>query len=286
LYPAGTQSSVSAFLFYTMENTITEEIILQPDGKFYKRKAVTTYLMSQEEAIQKVKAKPIYQVCPIPVNNTECPTYFSTYAGDDAHAFYLTTEIPEYPFPGAHIEPRQDEDGNTRYVLCMQRPNDPLPEDVIRNDSLQHTPAYIPNPNERLFLTMRYSYMDNSIETGEPMLFLYDGGATDKSYALNLPNIFDGGRICTGNEWPRRLDSCVLPQVISLHIGQVEHILTSLANNDLRSRDLEMRHLTFDVEGKHINTVPPSEGSKHFFQEITNEQILLFTEWLNNGQAI
>ena len=52
-----------------MENTITEEIILQPDGKFYKRKAVTTYLMSQEEAIQKVKAKPIYQVCPIPVNN-------------------------------------------------------------------------------------------------------------------------------------------------------------------------------------------------------------------------
>ena len=284
MYLAGTQSSVSAFLFYTMENTITEEIILQPDGKFYKRKAVTTYLMSQEEAIQKVKAKPIYQVCPIPVNNAECATYFSSYAGDDSHAFYLTTEIPEYPFPGAHIEPRQDDDGNTRYVLRMQRDGQ-LENDVIHHDALQHTPAYIPNTNERLFLTMRYSYMDRSIETGEPMLFLYDG-PTAKSYALNLPNIFDGGRICTGNEWPRRSDECNLPQVMGLHINQVEHILTSLANNDLRSRDLEMRHLTFDVEGKHINAVPPSEGSKHFFQEITNEQILLFTEWLNNGQAI
>ena len=269
-----------------MENTITEEIILQSDGKFYKRKAVTTYLMSQEEAIQKVKAKPIYQVCPIPVNNAECPTYFSSYAGDDSHAFYLTTEIPEYPFPGAHLERRSDEDGNIRFVLNMNRPGDAIPDDIIRNDSLQRTPAYIPNVNERLYLTMRYSYMDRSIETGEPMLFLHDQGATDKSYALNLPNIFDGGRICTGNSWPRRLDSCNLAQVMGLHISQVEHILTSLANNDLRSRDLEMRHLTFDVEGKHINTVPPSEGSKHFFQEITNEQILLFTEWLNNGQAI
>ena len=268
-----------------MENTITEEIILQPDGKFYKRKAVTTYLMSQEEAIQKVKAKPIYQVCPIPVNNAECATYFSSYAGDDAHAFYLTTEIPEYPFPGAHIQPRRDDDGNTRYLLHMQRDSQ-LDNDIISNDALQHTPAYIPNVNERLYLTMRYTYMDRSIETGEPMLFLHDQGATNKSYALNLPNIFDGGRICTGNEWPRRLDNCNLTQVMGLHISQVEHILTSLANNDLRSRDLEMRHLTFDVEGKHINTVPPAEGSKHFFQEITNEQILLFTEWCNNGQAI
>jgi hypothetical protein len=80
-----------------MENTITEEIILQPDGKFYKRKAVTTYLMSQEEAIQKVKAKPIYQVCPIPFTE-EGNTFFSSYAGDDTHAFYYTTEIGQYPF--------------------------------------------------------------------------------------------------------------------------------------------------------------------------------------------
>ena len=265
-----------------MENTITEEIILQPDGKFYKRKAVTTYLMSQEEAIQKVKAKPIYQVCPIPID-ADGHTYFSTYAGDDSHSFYITSEIGQYPFPGAHIEPRQDQDGNTRYVLRMQRDGQ-LENDVIHHDALQQTPAYQPNTNERLFITMRYTYNDGDIDTGEPMLFLYDG-PTSKSYALNLPNIFDGGRICTGNEWPRHRTGYVR-QALNLHLEQMEHIMNSLANNDLRSRDLEMKHLTFDVEGKHINVVPPSEGSKSFFQEITNEQILLFTEWLNNGQAI
>lgn len=269
--------------FLHMENTITEEIILQPDGKFYKRKAVTTYLMSQEEAIQKVKAKPIYQVCPIPID-ADGFTYFSSYAGDESHGFYITSEIGQYPFPGAHLEPRQDNDGNTRYILCMQRPGDTLPDDVIRNNDLQHSPAYQPNTNERMFITMRYTFEDNDIQTGEPMLFLYDS-VTEKSYALNLPNIFDGGRICTGNDWPRHR-SGYIKQALNLHLEQMDHIMNSLANNDLRSRDLEMRHLTFDVEGKHINVVPPSEGSKSFFQEITNEQILLYTEWLNNGQAI
>jgi hypothetical protein len=62
--------------------------------------------------------------------------------------------------------------------------------------------------------------------------------------------------------------------------------MSSLANNDLRARDLEMKYLTFDIEGKHINQVSPIDGSKHFFQEITNEQILMFTTWLNNDSAI
>jgi hypothetical protein len=265
-----------------MENTITEEIILQPDGKFYKRKAVTTYLMSQEEAIQKVKAKPIYQVCPIPFTE-EGNTFFSSYAGDDTHAFYYTTEIGQYPFPGAHLEPLEDSEGNTKYLICPA--NAALPEQGgIRNNQLEQVPAYQPNSDERLFITNRYTYDDREIIADEPTLFLYDAD-TEKSYSLNLPNIFDGGRICTGNSIPRSITGYA-PQSLGFHIARIQHIMTSLANNDLRSRDLEYKHLHFDIVGKHLNPVKPKDGSKSFFQEITNEQVLLFTTWLNNGQAI
>jgi hypothetical protein len=268
-----------------MENNITEEIILQPDGKFYKRKSVTSYLMTQEEAIQKVKAKPIYQVCPMPVDN-EGETYFSNYAGDDTHSFYLTSEIGQYPFPGAHIQPQQDEDGNIKYLMYMHRPNDntPIADDVILNSNLTHKPAYQPNTQERLFITMRYTYDDGETNSDDPMLFLYDS-VSEKSYALNLPNIYDGGRICAGNNFNRH-NSGYIQQAIALHKAQIADLMSSLANNDLRSRDLEMKYLTFDIEGKHINPVSPTDGSKHFFQEITNEQILMFTTWLNNDSAI
>lgn len=266
-----------------MDNNITEEIILQPDGKFYKRKSVTSYLMTQEEAIQKVKAKPIYQVCPMPVDN-EGDTYFSNYAGDDTHAFYLTSEISQYPFPGANIQPHQDEDGNTKYLLSMVRPGDTPPDDDILNSDLDHMPAYQPNTEERLFITMRYNYDDREIHSDDPMLFLYDG-VSQKSYALNLPNIYDGGRICAGHNFNRHITGYV-QQAIGLHKAQMTDLMTSLANNDLRSRDLEFKHLHFNNVGKHINPVSPKDGSKRFFQEITNEQILMFTTWLNNDSAI
>jgi hypothetical protein len=274
---------VSTLFFYTMENNITEEIILQPDGKFYKRKSVTSYLMSQEEAIQKVKAKPIYQVCPMPLGE-EASTFFSSYAGDNSSAFYLTTEIGQYPFPGAHLHPEEDQDGNRKYLLLMDRDINNLPEAAIPNSELEHVPAYQPNTNERLFITIRYTYDDRDINTDEPMLFLYDG-VSEKSYALNLPNIFDGGRICTGNAWPRHITGYVR-NALGLHNAQINDIMTSFANNDLRNKPLEFKHLHFNTVGKHLNPVPPSEGNKHFFQEITNEQILLFTTWLNDGSAI
>jgi hypothetical protein len=73
---------------------------------------------------------------------------------------------------------------------------------------------------------------------------------------------------------------------LNLHLEQIDHIMTSHANNDLRNRELEFKHLCFDVDGKHLNPVKPENGSKRFFHEITNEQILLFTTWLNNGQTI
>ena len=263
-----------------MENNITEEIILQPDGKFYKRKSITSYLMTQEEAIQKVKAKPIYQVCPIPVD-TDGLTFFSNYAGDNSDSFYLTTEIGQYPFPGASISPNEDEDGNTKYLLCMPRGSDSIPDDIVR---LETTPAYQPNKDERLFITVRYTFDDGELRSEDPILFLYDY-ATGKSYSLNLPNIYDSGRICTGNDWPRMRTGYV-KQAVDLHKLQLEHIMTSHANNDLRDRGLEYKHLCFDIEGKHLNPVKPKDGSKRFFQEITNEQILLFTTWINHGQLI
>ena len=262
-----------------MEN-ITEEIILQSDGKFYKRKSVISYLMSQEEAIQKVKAKPIYQVCPVPID-ADGNTYFSSYAGDNTGSFYLTTEIGQYPFPGAQLERREDDEGNTKLVLCMYSSRESAPDNMVR---VETTPAYQPNKDERLFITIRYTYDEGDIRSEDPMLFLYDD-ATDKSYALNLPNIFDGGRICTGNDWPRMRTGYVR-NALNLHLEQIDHIMTSHANNDLRNRELEFKHLCFDVDGKHLNPVKPENGSKRFFQEITNEQILLFTTWINHGQAI
>tara|TARA_B100001093_G_scaffold520077_1_gene612514 strand:+ start:187 stop:1023 length:837 start_codon:yes stop_codon:yes gene_type:complete len=270
------------------EKPISEEIILKPDGYFYKRKSVTTMLMHQTEAIQSVKAKPVYHVNPVAytfvsdILGTIKSTYYSAYAGaTDSNVFYFTTRIPCFPFPGASLQSNRDENDNIYYTLFMQQNmRFPTPPNGgVCGNTLETFVSYVPQEHEQLFVTSQYTLKNGEIRAQDPMLFLYDP-ITEKSYHLNLPNVFSGrGHICTGNEYPKHTDKSLS---LKLHKNQLESLFTSIANNDLRETELEQEYLSFQADGTNNRRRGPDEGSKRFYQEVTNEHILDFTTHLTN----
>jgi hypothetical protein len=134
------------------------------------------------------------------------------------------------------------------------------------------------------------SFENNSaFKVGSPYVFVYDP-ATKTSYAPNLPNVYESGEICAGENFPRdtRDLDIYADQPLELIKRSVTDLNTSLCNNDLRNVEAEAGYLKFNRSGLSIPRSGDSDLVKDhptFFLETKHEAILDFSSWLNRQQA-
>ncbi len=275
-----TSNGVAGFSFIIMSNPIQQEIILQPDGNFYKRTVVTTLLKSQAEAVQRVKSKPVFHVTDIPVSPS---THIAAFTGTDRN--YLFREIPFFMFRGALLERIPDSEYYHMFIprVAFQRTND----NHIQTSEFNNNKGLCWDATAlgfRMFIMFPHQYIPNEgkvISAGSPYLFLYSP-QTGCSFVPNLPNIYDSGKICTGDNFTNGADSTQELMAVNVH-----ELNTSNCNNDLRmDNDNEARFVRFDRSGNTIepdgSDLPTDCSGNRFFLQVHQEPILEYTTWLNN----
>ena len=275
-----TSNGVAGFSFTIMSNPIQQEIILQPDGNFYKRTVVTTLIKSQAEAVQRVKSKPVFHVTDIPIAPS---THIAAFTGADKN--YLFKEIPYFMFRGALLERMPDSDYYRMFIprIAFQRNNENhiQTSEFNNNQGLRWDPAAL---GFRMFIMFPQQNVPDEprvLAAGSPFLFVYNP-QTGCSFVPNLPNIYDSGKICTGDNFTNVGDSTQELMAVNMH-----ELNTSNCNNDLRmDNERESRFVRFDRIGNTIDLDEPDypqdcKGNR-FFLEVHQEPILEYTQWLNN----
>jgi hypothetical protein len=293
----------------------THEIILNNDGKFYKRSTVTTVIQDANAALSAVRTKPVFSVSPVKVhaisnhygtvNNK--PAYLAQYVNskpDDTLLFSAFVPLNGYYLRGAslfrNITPENADDEYPFYNLSIT--SSPF-QDSIKTDELEiidsrtlSKPLCWSPPNLDVYLMLRfksYRRMTQLEADGAPSLFVIDK-QTGMSYIPNLPNIYDRGSICTGDDFPVCYSSSNnrvqkdWDDIEGLITDQLNHLFDSYCNNDLRNAAQDNKYVKFLATGETIDTLSGSaikESDSSFYQPVTNEQIIDFTSWMTSKQA-
>lgn len=264
-----------------MSNPIEQEIILQSDGNFYKRTVVTTLIQSQDQAVQRVKARPVFHVTDIPVAPN---THIASFTGSSKH--YLFKEVPFFRFRGAVLESISDRPDT--YALGINRlPFQTVNEDQIQTSSFNEGQGLRWDPSAlgyRMFFMYTHKYIrpdERVVQEDAPFVFLYSP-ELKTSFIPNLPNVFDSGKICTGDNFTNVGDTT--QELIAVNQHELEN---SNCNNDLRmTTDLEARYVRFDRHGNTLDIdepdMPTNPKGNRFFIEPRLEPILEYTQWMIN----
>jgi len=261
-----------------MSDPITQEIILQPDGNFYKRTVVTTLLKSQADAVQRVKSKPAFHVTDIPVAPN---TLIASFTGSDKH--YLFREVQFFPFRGALLRP--NDEGSYRMSITGT-PFSRHDDNEIQTQTFNEGKGLRWEPYAaggfRMFYMFTHKYHKGFVQNfGNPYVFLYHPNLKH-SYIPNLPNVYDRGQICTGDDFTA--EETTLHKLLATNEVELNN---SYCNNDLRmSTDAEAHFIKYNSNGG-TETIAdeymPKDGKGNFFFIPPNlEPILEFTSWLNN----
>jgi len=267
-----------------MSNPIEQEIILQPDGNFYKRTVVTTLIQSQADAVQRVKSKPVFTVVDIPVAPK---TNIAMFAGTNARKRFLFRKVDFFPLRGAVLKHRFEEAYRVAINAApYQRANE---DDEIQTRAFNDNNGLRWNPGVlgfSLYYMFSYSYVKEPRQSyvrseGAPFVFLYSP-TLKASFIPNLPNVYDSGLICTGNDFTET--DTTMHRLLAANEHELNH---SHCNNDLRShRDFEADYVKFDKDGNtlpiHDEKMPQDAKGNAFFIAPTLEPILEYTKWLNS----
>lgn len=273
-----------------MANPIEQEIILQPDGNFYKRTVVTTLIKSQADAVQRVKSKPVFTVVDIPVAPKTNIALWT--GGDSSEKRYLFREADFFPLRGAVLTNQEEFCSLTINSAPYQRLEDAgqiQTREFNDGNGLRWHPSVL---GFKLYYMFTYQYntgRDNTFVSsyGAPYVFLYHP-TLKTSFVPNLPNVYDSGQICTGDNY-----TDVETTVHKLLAANEFELNNSNCNNDLRSSPhYESNFIRFDENGNTVaiasqNMPQISETTgevepNYFFNRVTLEPILEYTKWLNN----
>lgn len=264
---------------------ITKEYILHEDGMFYQRESIMTPIVSQQNLVKSCKLGDSMSVSSLThrfrlvtdertEEVTELHYKLAEYIGVSTTA-YAFVNIPSFKFPRANLKSQTvyNTDGSSEEaVLLFPRPvtheNGAFTPDL--------TPAFEPRYADLYILhkiDMNQGTRGTNFVVHNPYLFgiLKD----DKTpVVFNLPNIYDNGRICTGNDYGIDLE-----QFDNIH-SVIKHLTTEIyrspANNDLRaSEEQELKYLRFDLHGNHINNDDKPKG--RFINELTYAPAVDFT---------
>lgn len=267
------------------------EYILGPDGVFYSREVVTTPITDQHTLVDRCKFKEELLV----QNNLnrflvkdpdESKSVQVTYTRGYFEGFYkqvpsikqVFVPITCFPFPKAklRIDPEADPEDEFKYNLSPYNPTAVNTQNTV-NPAI--TPSYC-NNNYKLFLYFAVSQGElnpskNYFSVRDPYLFAVNI-ETNEPVVVNLPNVFDTGRLCTGTDYGKIDGETNIRDVVNVLLKE---LFTSPANSDLMPSDSQRRtHLTYSELG--VLKQPTKEQSKvsasGFFSPCTRGQIVDF----------
>lgn len=289
-----------------MNDAAHQEYILKKDGNFYRRTVVESILANQQNALASVKLKPTFYVTPFTsffkLSDEENALGYSIksafYAKENVSTsqdtVYYFVRAPYFYFSGAGLERYVSDNPEEEkpYRLHIPYDNEHIAEgkEILRSSNLSSPVRWFPQTDGlMMFFMFSMTFSNNSaFRAGNPYVFVHDR-VTKASYAPNLPNVYESGEICAGENFPRdtRDFDIFADQSLELIKTCVTDLNTSLCNNDLRDPSAETNYLKFDSSGLSIPTDSNSivEDHKTFFLETKHEAILDFSLWLNHQQA-
>lgn len=278
-----------------MTDPITRQFVLKEDGNFYSQTIVEQAIENQNKLLKSIMLEDSFDILNCEFSSYARPPKYqekerfkyhvATYS-QKQNIFYVFVELPTLYFHGANLYKPDLEKESYTMNLSNSRIY-PVIENLREGSSQidfstrDKTPRWISNESEKLFLMFSLKFDDYLyVDQKAPYLFAYYKELKE-SYIPNLPNVYDCGRICMGDDYHTPQDSTTLNEKVE---NAVTYIHNSAWNNDLRaSSSFELMFLTFDAEGVRIQQDNYLETAKKFFKP-TQTAILDFTSWLNSQQ--
>lgn len=297
------------------------EIILGDDGFFRKRETRESVIQSAEHAILDCITEPTLTINPIqtygelsiPVlDNDSTDIIYNTFYGYQNREPYTTVNAFVY-LPAGFPLPKTDVLKNSTltqyagedvYSLCPRRQDGIRSQDdaVRPNNLITFKP-----PTHKTYVLIK----NIPICTQRQMIGPFNQSVkaylfgieeeTGVAVTYDIPNIYDTGQICTGNDAFRpsscdvmsltaqNLNVCVSELIFNLHTTQI--------NNDLRSWHHEENFVVFkkdevgfrsqnkqEQEYLHqaINEIPDKRAYNSFYRNMSQEYVNQFALWLQS----
>jgi hypothetical protein len=283
---------------------LRQEIILGPDGKFIKRETRESVIADADSAIASCMRDDTLRMSNIPVSipvlNKEYHCYYAHNSGVNPENCYAFVNLADgFPLPGANFKATDDERIWQLYIP-HERDEDrgELPDSWYQPNDL---PMY---NNEDYSMWVMIRFPCRYLGTKKAKLHHYNEPALAYLFGIhkesrnlvtfNLPNIYDDGRICGGNDFKdEQLSRAQQP------IGYLQTAVTNLmkvlfeskCNRDLYYRERVDKHCWWIRAGNDFATIPTSrmkdydpeyKPNAYFFQDITNSNLLDFASCLQS----
>lgn len=284
-----------------------KQYVLASDGVFYSREIITTPITNQRNLVESCKFEetmnlnqcvnrleindPSRDRSSIPISSC----YYEGYYDSDYSKKHIFVPIYAFTFPKADL---------TKVNINYNIPDvDPVYEYQLTPNqfSRDFTNRVIPKYNPRFYSDRHQMYIHFIISDSNPTngimgerrisyptLFAVNKD-TKEPVSMDLPNIYDTGKICTGDSYGRfDMDSSVSTHDIVRNV--LIELFSSPANTDLYPREEFVRaYLMYDSEAQCL-LLPDRDGSgitnpyatkeRGFFFPITKSVIIDFTSLL------
>ena len=283
---------------------LRQEIILGSDGKFIKRETRESVIADADTAITACMRDDTLRMSNIPVSipvlNKEYHCYYAHNSGTNPEYCYAFVNLADgFPLPGACFKATDNERLWQLYIPSERdAERGELPDSWYQPNDL---PMYN-NEDYSMWVMIRFPcrYLGRKDAKlhhyNEPALaYLFGIHKESKNLVtFNLPNIYDDGRICGGNDFRD-------PELINgpMPIGYLQTAVTNLmkalfespCNRDLYYRGPVDNHCWWLRNGNDFATVPTSRMTDYdeeykphaqFFQNITNSNLLDFSSCLQS----
>jgi hypothetical protein len=265
-----------------MSNTpeiTSQEYILDADGKFHRRTTITTPIINADKLLSEIKddgvliLQPYYQTVSTDGvddgSTVEHPTRFLSYS-TTPHLVNVVSKLEYFPFKGAHLE---DTDEADTYRMFIPSSGGDIPDHVTKHGALKWEPYYL---GFDMYTYVQYNFEQKT--AGSMYIFLV---RDNKAYFPDIPNVFEDGRLCAGNDYETNFNRRSMDSMLDLHKKNHTLLYKSPCNNDLRNFSSEKHFVMFDGTGQ---TKSPRSGFSsspeysRFFRPSTNMFINTFAE--------
>ena len=305
----------------------TYELILDSDGVFHKREIRTSVIKDAELAVLDCVVEPKLTINP--VKSVDCITvpviddinedvpftvhhaYQSKAPYDDLVAYaYLPMGFPLPKTDVIKNDYLTDRAGETTYTLCPRRSDGTKSEErAVRPKNLLffHTEAY---DTYIMFKNIPINTEEGTIGPFRHSVKAYLFGVHKETHDIvnyALPNIYDAGQICTGNDTfapERGIHTLTTTNVNKVIKELLYNIHTTQINNDLRQAYQEELYAAFKVDtlGNRYRVQNKMEQLKMhqriidsgtnvsknynlFYRSVTQEYITEFGRWLKSQKS-
>ena len=284
---------------------LRQEIILGPDGKFIKRETRESVIADADTAITACMRDDTLRMSNIPVSipvlNKDYQCYYAHNSGINPENCYAFVNLADgFPLPGAKFRPSDKQNIYHLFVPSYREregEND-TPDDIVEPTDI---PMYN-NTDYAMWMMIRFNCRHLGTKNAklqhanEPMTaYLFGIHKESRNITtFNLPNIYDDGRLCGGQDF-RDEQLIHSPMAIGHLQTAVTYLMNVLfkspCNRDLYYHERVNAHAWWYKDNNDFATVPTSSMKSYdedyqpqagFFQSITNSNLIDFASCLQS----